>query len=89
MSSTMTTLAELPSLKGSVLGVSNWVEITQERINRFADATGDHQWIHVDPERRHRESPFGVPIAPRFSHALPLRPAIDADPHRLRRHEWA
>ena len=50
-------------LVGQHLGYSDWVEITQEQVNRFADATGDHQWIHVDPERAKRESPFGGPIA--------------------------
>jgi acyl dehydratase len=50
-------------LVGQHLGHSDWVEITQERVNRFADATGDHQWIHVDPERAAQESPFGGPIA--------------------------
>jgi acyl dehydratase len=61
--STTTTLAELPGLKGSELGTSDWVEVTQKRVNLFADATGDHQWIHVDVERATRESPFGGPIA--------------------------
>jgi acyl dehydratase len=50
-------------LVGQELGVSDWVEITQERVDQFADATGDHQWIHVDPERAAKESPFGGPIA--------------------------
>jgi acyl dehydratase len=50
-------------LIGQQLGHSDWVEITQEMVNTFADATGDHQWIHVDPERAKRESPFGGPIA--------------------------
>ncbi|WP_037144165.1 MaoC family dehydratase [Rhodococcoides fascians] len=57
------TLAELKELEGNHLGVSDWFEVTQERINTFADATGDHQWIHIDPERAHAESPFGGPIA--------------------------
>ena len=61
--STTTTIAELPSLKGQELGVSSWVDITQERVNQFAEATGDHQWIHVDVERAKAESPFGGPIA--------------------------
>ena len=63
MTSTTTTLAELPSLKGTELGTSDWFEVTQERVNTFADATGDHQWIHVDVERAKAESPFGGPIA--------------------------
>ena len=59
---TTTTLAELPSLKGRELGPSDWIEITQQRVNTFADATDDHQWIHVDAERATKESPFGGPI---------------------------
>jgi acyl dehydratase len=66
MSSATTTLAELPSLKGSVLGSSDWFEVTQDRVNTFADATDDHQWIHVDPERATAESPFGGPIGHGF-----------------------
>jgi acyl dehydratase len=57
-------LAELPSLVGQELGVSDWLDITQDRVNRFADATGDHQWIHVDIERATRE--LGAPIAHGF-----------------------
>jgi len=64
--STRTTLAELPSLKGQPLGVSEWFEITQQRVNTFADATDDHQWIHVDVERASRQSPFGGPIGHGF-----------------------
>ena len=63
MSTTTTTVADLPSLKGQELGTSSWVDITQERVNQFAEATGDHQWIHVDVERANAESPFGGPIA--------------------------
>src|SRR5262249_49481696 len=55
--------AELKSLEGQEVAVGDWLEITQERINQFADATNDHQWIHVDPERCGRESPFGTTIA--------------------------
>jgi acyl dehydratase len=54
------------ALVGQHLGYSDWVEITQERVDRFADATGDHQWIHVDVERARRESPFGGPVAHGF-----------------------
>jgi acyl dehydratase len=53
----------IKSLVGKDLGTSDWIEITQEKVNTFADATGDHQWIHVDPERAQKESPFGGPIA--------------------------
>jgi acyl dehydratase len=59
---TTTTIAELPSLKGQELGTSDWFEVTQDRVNTFADATDDHQWIHVDVERATAESPFGGPI---------------------------
>ena len=62
MSTVVDTLEELEPLVGTSLGVSSWVEISQERINTFADATDDHQWIHVDPERA-AEGPFGTPIA--------------------------
>ncbi|HEX2040265.1 MAG TPA: MaoC family dehydratase [Acidimicrobiales bacterium] len=48
---------------GEHLGYSDWLDVTQDQVNRFADATGDHQWIHVDPERATKESPFGGPIA--------------------------
>ena len=54
---------ELKSAVGSEVGVSDWLEITQDRINTFADATGDEQWIHVDPERAAREMPGGRTIA--------------------------
>jgi len=66
MSTTTTTLGELPSLKGQPLGVSEWFEITQQRVNTFADATDDHQWIHVDVERASQQSPFGGPIGHGF-----------------------
>ncbi|MFI7407972.1 MaoC family dehydratase [Streptomyces sp. NPDC049627] len=62
MSITVNGLDELKKLAGSDLGTSEWIEITQERINTFADATGDHQWIHVDPAKA-AEGPFGAPIA--------------------------
>ncbi|WP_030247768.1 MaoC family dehydratase [Streptomyces sp. NRRL S-350] len=55
-------LADLLTLGGADLGHSRWLEITQDRVNTFADATDDHQWIHVDPERAAR-GPFGAPIA--------------------------
>src|SRR5919202_2115119 len=54
---------ELKAKVGEHLGYSDWHEVTQEQVNLFADATGDHQWIHVDPERAAKESPFGGPIA--------------------------
>jgi acyl dehydratase len=55
-------LDALPGLTGDELGLSDWLEIDQERVDRFADATGDHQWIHVDPERA-AAGPFGGTIA--------------------------
>ena len=54
---------ELRGAAGRHLGFTDWMEITQERVDLFADATGDHQWIHVDVERATAESPFGGPIA--------------------------
>ncbi|MCU1394522.1 MAG: htdZ [Ilumatobacteraceae bacterium] len=54
---------EVKALVGEHLGYSDWFEVTQERVNLFAEATGDHQWIHVDVERAKKESPFGGPIA--------------------------
>jgi acyl dehydratase len=62
MSVTVNGLEELKKLAGSDLGTSEWIEVTQERIDTFADATGDHQWIHVDPEKA-AAGPFGAPIA--------------------------
>ncbi|MFD5628281.1 MULTISPECIES: MaoC family dehydratase [unclassified Streptomyces] len=62
MSITVNGLDELRKLAGGDLGTSEWIEVTQDRINTFADATGDHQWIHVDPERA-AAGPFGAPIA--------------------------
>ena len=57
------TFEELPSLVGQETGVSDWVAIDQDRINKFADATGDHQWIHVDVARAAKEMPGGKTIA--------------------------
>ena len=54
-------IKDLPGLVGTEVGVSDWLEVSQERVNQFADATGDHQWIHVDVERATRE--IGGPIA--------------------------
>jgi acyl dehydratase len=56
------TLEDLPGLVGQELGPSEWLVVDQERIDTFADATGDHQWIHVDPERA-EDGPFGTTIA--------------------------
>jgi len=63
---TIESIEEARSLVGQEVGVSDWIEVSQERINAFAEVTGDHQWIHVDPERARRESPFGTTIAHGF-----------------------
>ena len=60
---TINSYEEFASYEGKELGVSEWVLISQERINQFADATDDHQWIHVDVEKCKAESPFGQTIA--------------------------
>jgi acyl dehydratase len=65
MGVTVNGLDELKELAGRSLGVSEWIEITQRRIDTFADATGDHQWIHTDPDRA-RRGPFGAPVAHGF-----------------------
>ena len=62
---TFQTLSELAACVGQEVAVSDWLTITQEQVNLFAEATGDHQWIHVDPEKA-REGPFGGPIAHGF-----------------------
>lgn len=59
------TLQELAALAGQAVSTSDWVVVTQEHINQFAQATGDHQWIHVDVERA-KAGPFGAPIAHGF-----------------------
>ncbi|MBF6476088.1 MULTISPECIES: MaoC family dehydratase [Nocardia] len=56
------TLDELTAAVGDVVGITNWLTITQQQIDRFAEATGDHQWIHTDPQRAAR-GPFGATIA--------------------------
>src|ERR1041384_2343068 len=68
-------LEELKAMKGQEIGVSDWHPVTQEEINKFADATHDHQWIHVDPERAKKESPFGGPIAHGY-YTLSLAPHL-------------
>jgi acyl dehydratase len=65
----------LRSLAGGAPLVSEWFTVDQARVNEFAQATGDHQWIHVDPERARRESPFGGPIAHGFL-TLSLIPSL-------------
>ncbi|HEX3510563.1 MAG TPA: MaoC family dehydratase [Solirubrobacteraceae bacterium] len=75
---TLTGLDEVKAHAGKELGVSDWHHVTQEKIDQFAEVTGDDQWIHIDPERA-RESPFGgtiahgyytLSLAPRFSYDM-------------------
>lgn len=66
---------EFKSLVGETLGVSDWFDVTQARINAFAEGTGDHQWIHCDPERAQSESPYGATIAHGYL-TLSLGPAL-------------
>ncbi|MEO0545123.1 MAG: MaoC family dehydratase [Pseudomonadota bacterium] len=60
------TIDEIPSFVGSIVGISEWRTVTQEMVNAFAEATDDHQWIHLDAERAARETPFGGTIAHGF-----------------------
>jgi acyl dehydratase len=71
---TITGLDELKQAEGEELGVSGWHEVTQKDIDAFANATGDHQWIHVDPERA-KETPFGGTIAHGY-YTLSLAPML-------------
>jgi acyl dehydratase len=75
---TLNGIDDIKARIGQELGVSGWLVVTQETIDRFADVTGDHQWIHVDPERA-KETPFGgtiahgyltLSLAPRFSYEI-------------------
>jgi acyl dehydratase len=75
-------LQELAALVGLEVAVSPWFEIPQRRIDTFADATDDHQWIHIDAARCSHESPFGVPIAHGFL-TLSLLPAMLANSMRI------
>jgi acyl dehydratase len=68
-------IEELQKLSGQELGTGDWFTISQERINEFADVTGDHQWIHLDVERARKESPWGNTIAHGFL-TLSLLPAL-------------
>ncbi|MGK3957596.1 MaoC family dehydratase [Arthrobacter sp. R4] len=65
MSTTTVSFEELAGLEGRDLGYTDYIEVSQEQINTFADATGDHQWIHTDPEKA-KDGPFGAPIAHGF-----------------------
>jgi acyl dehydratase len=76
------TLEDLRGFAGREIALTDWLEITQERINQFADATEDHQWIHTEPERAQRESPYGATIAPGFL-TLSLLPKFITDSMQL------
>jgi acyl dehydratase len=78
---TITGLDELRNAEGEVLGTSDWHEVTQEDVDTFADVTGDHQWIHVDPERA-RQTPFGGTIAHGY-YTLSLAPRLSDQILRL------
>ena len=75
-------LTELQALVGSEVGVSDWISVDQTRIDRFAEATGDHQWIHVDPARA-AQGPFGTTIAHGFL-TLALLPEMSASAFEVR-----
>jgi acyl dehydratase len=76
-------IEELKTLAGQEVGASDWFEITQSRINDFADATGDHQWIHLDVERAKTNSPFGSTIAHGFL-TLSLLPHLSEQAYDVR-----
>ncbi|CAG9167878.1 putative enoyl-CoA hydratase 1 [Cupriavidus laharis] len=75
-------IADLKPMVGESIGTSEWMTIDQVRVNQFADATGDHQWIHVDVERA-KQGPFGGPIAHGFL-TLSLLPAFFATAFQIR-----
>ena len=75
--------ADLVAYAGKDIGVSDWYTVTQEQINKFADATGDHQWIHVDVERAKRDMPGGKTIAHGYL-TLSLVPRLAATIYRVR-----
>jgi acyl dehydratase len=78
---TLNGLDEVRAAVGNELGVSDWQEVTQEAIDEFARVTGDHQWIHVDPERA-KDTPFGGTIAHGF-YTLSLGPGLSYDMYTL------
>ena len=75
--------ADMKAYEGKEIGVSDWYTVTQEQINKFADATGDHQWIHVDIERCKREMPGGKTIAHGWL-TLSLVPRLAATVYRVK-----
>jgi len=78
----ISSIEEAVATVGQELGVSQWIAVDQDRINAFADTTGDHQWIHVDVERARSESPYGTTIAHGFL-TLSLIPALSKDNYRV------
>jgi acyl dehydratase len=66
LSRTIESIDDLRRLIGQELGVSDWLEVSQAKIDAFAEVTGDHQWIHLDPQRAQAESPYGTTIAHGF-----------------------
>ncbi len=79
---TFATLADFSAHAGQSLGETDYMIITQEMVDGFAQATGDHQWIHTDPERATRESPYKTPVAHGFL-TLSLAPKLMADMYRI------
>src|SRR3982751_6030331 len=75
-------IEELKSLVGQEVGASDWFQVTQSRIKDFADATDDHQWIHLDSERAKTDSPFGTTIAHGFL-TLSLLPHLAAQAYKV------
>ena len=79
---TFESVADLAAATGETIGQSDWVTITQDEVNLFADATGDHQWIHVDPERA-KDGPFGKTIAHGFM-TLALLPRLQHEMYTVK-----
>jgi acyl dehydratase len=78
----ITSIDDAVATVGSELGVSDWKELDQDRINKFADVTEDHQWIHIDADRAKSESPYGTTIAHGFL-TLSMIPALSKDNFRV------
>lgn len=78
----ISSIDEAVEAAGEELGVSGWITVEQDRIDGFADATGDHQWIHVDVERARLDSPYGAPIAHGFL-TLSLVPGLSKEIYRV------
>lgn len=75
-------IKDVPNMVGEELGTSEWHEVTQDDIQKFAEATGDHQWIHLDVERAKKESPYGCTIAHGY-YTLSLMPMLMAQIWKL------